>query len=82
MRIQPLIVFKTKQGAPQCTMHFRSITKASKWLRAEGCKFSNSLFYTLGEESVTLTTQDYEYEVESDPLRSSQRRRKDEPSEI
>ena len=66
MTRQPLLIFKTKNGNPVCMKRFSSSSKAKRWLREEGCRFSNKDLYFLGEDSVELVTEDYEYEVEAD----------------
>lgn len=65
MAIQPVIVHKTKSYQPVTIRRFRSITEAKKWLRSEGCKFSNRDMYYLGNDSVELFTETYEYSVEA-----------------
>ena len=36
-----------------------------RWLRSEGCKFSNDDLSNLGNDSVELLTEDYEYSIEA-----------------
>ena len=66
MRRQPLLIFKTKNGNPVCMKRFRSTAKARAWLRSEGCRFSNKDLANLGNDSVELVTEEYEYEIEED----------------
>lgn len=53
---------------------FTSTVKAKEWLRSEGCRFSNKDFTELGEDSVELVTESYEYEIEAD-IEPERRRR-------
>ena len=46
------------------------------WLRSEGCRFSNNLFYNLGNDSVEITTMEFEYEIEAAPVGAGATRRK------
>lgn len=62
--MQPLIIYKTQCGRYVGTKRFRSTAEAVKWLRSEGCRFSNSDLCGLGEDSLELFTEDCEYEVE------------------
>lgn len=66
MNRQPLLIFKTKNGNPVCMRRFTSTVKAKKWLRSEGCRFSNKDLDNLGEDSVELVTEEYEYGIEAD----------------
>lgn len=82
MRSRPLIVYKTQNGCQKGIHHFRSIDKARTWLRAEGCKFKNHLLNDLDSESaLQLVSEEYEYEIQTDPLSWSSIRRKNEPVE-
>lgn len=67
MNRQPLLIYKTRNGIPVPPVrHFSSTAKAKKWLRNEGCKFSNKDFYNLGTDVVELVTDEFEYEIEID----------------
>ena len=63
---QPLLIFKTRNGNPVCMKRFTTSTKARQWLREEGCKFSNKDLVDIGNDSVELVTEEYEYEIEVD----------------
>ena len=65
MAIQPVIVHKTKSYQPVTIRRFRSIAEANKWLRSEGCKFSNKDMTHLGNDSIELFTEWYEYSIEA-----------------
>ena len=45
-----------------------------KWLRDEGCKFSNNDLSALGDDMLELMTENYEYSIEVDPLPQKRRR--------
>lgn len=76
MEAQPLIVYKTHLGEPVGQpLHFRSTIAAIKWLRSEGCRIPNILLARLGEDTVTVYTDDYEYEIESGITRGKAVRR-------
>lgn len=62
--MQPLIIHKTKSYQPVTIRRFRSTTEAKKWLRSEGCKFANKDLDHIGNDSVELLTEDYEYSIE------------------
>ena len=66
MNRQPILIFKTKNYKPVCMRRFPSSRKAMEWLRSEGCRFSNDDFTALENDSLELTTEEYEYEVEVD----------------
>lgn len=70
---QPLIVFKTKGGREMETKLFRSTSKAAKWLRTEGCHFSNNVFSNLDDASIILMTEEFEYEVQAATFRQCER---------
>ena len=73
MAKQPLLIHKTHNFQPVATRRFSSTAKAMKWLRSEGCKFSNDDLSALGEDSVDLMTENFEYSVEVDPLPQKRR---------
>lgn len=68
MKRQPLLIYKTKNGNPvPPARHFTSTDKAKKWLRQEGCKFSNKDLDKMGpNDTVELVTEEHEYEIEVD----------------
>ena len=66
MTRQPLLIFKTKNGNPVCMKRFSSTRKASQWLRSEGCRFTQKDLTDIGNDSVELVTEEYEYEIEGD----------------
>lgn len=66
MTRQPLLIFKTKNGNPVCMKRFSSTRKASQWLRSEGCRFTQQDLTDIGNDSVELVTEEYEYEIEGD----------------
>ena len=74
MTIQPLIIYKTNCGKPVQTRRFKSTAEAVRWLRSEGCRLSNGLLGNLGDDSIELLTEDFEYEIQAD-LRKNGRRR-------
>lgn len=79
VKAQPLIIYKTKLGVPVETRRFSSMTGkngAYAWLRSEGCQFRNGIFCRLENESVELTTMEFEYEVEAATLGISAIRKK------
>ena len=66
-------------GIPVETKRFRTSQGkdgAMAWLRSEGCRFSNNLFYNLGDESIEITTMEFEYEIEAAPMGVGARRKK------
>lgn len=66
-------------GIPVETKRFRTSQGkdgAMAWLRSEGCRFSNNLFYNLGNDSVEITTMEFEYEIEAAPVGAGATRRK------
>jgi len=65
MALQPLIIHKTKSYRLIAIRRFRSTAEAMRWLRSEGCKFSNDDLSNLGNDSVELLTEDYEYSIEA-----------------
>lgn len=75
--MQPLIIYKTQCGRYVGTKRFRSTAEAVRWLRSEGCRFSNNDLCNLGEDSVELFTEDCEYEVEVDARQPKRRSRGD-----
>lgn len=74
MAQQPLLIHKTKCDKPVLTRRFPSTAKAMKWLRDEGCKFSNNDLSALGDDMLELMTENYEYSIEVDPLPQKRRR--------
>lgn len=80
MTPQPLIIHKTKSYKPVTIRRFRSTAEAMKWLRSEGCKFSNVDLSSLGNDSVELLTEDYEYSIEV-AIRTSKRREHNGPEQ-
>jgi len=79
VKSQPVIIYKSRMGIPVETRRFRTSQGkdgAMAWLRSEGCRFSNNLFYNLGNDSVEITTMEFEYEIEAAPLGVSATRRK------
>ena len=66
MTRQPLLIFKTKNGNPVCMKRFSSTRKASQSLRSEGCRFTQQDLTDIGNDSVELVTEEYEYEIEGD----------------
>lgn len=71
--MQPLIIYKTSCGKPVCTRRFKSTAKAVKWLRSEGCTFSNGFLGNLGDDSIEMLTENYEYAIEVDPRQGGRR---------
>ena len=79
MKSQPIIIYKSKMGVPVETRRFRTSQGkdgAMAWLRSEGCRFNNNLFNRLGDDSLEITTMEYEYEIEVAPVGAGARRRR------
>lgn len=66
-------------GVPVETKRFACITGtngAINYLRREGCRFGNHILSNLNDESILLTTLEYEYEVEVLPYGIGAERRR------
>lgn len=70
---QPLIVYKSKNGKDLEIRRFMSTVEAKRWLRKEGCSFSNGIFASLENDSVTLTTEEFEYDIQVSAMSSCRR---------
>ena len=64
---QPLIIYKSRQGKDVLQKTFRSTNEAKKWLRTEGCTFRNSDLVHIQNYRLTLSTNDFDYEIEGLP---------------